>query len=103
MRMEQATFMFICSSVVPYMQRVDMRMRHAIPLETRVAIAISRLATSHGMQMIVDFYEVGLSTSQKIVLEFFGAVKKFFEKQIYQMAIEFNDGPHCSSCTRFHT
>ncbi len=76
MRMEQTTFMFICSSVAPYIQRVDMRMMRAIPLETRVAIAISRLATGHGMQMIADLYQVGLSTSQKIVLEFFGAVKK---------------------------
>lgn len=81
MRMEQATFIFICSSVAPYMQRVDTRMRRAIPLETRVAIAISRLATGHGMQMIADLYEVGLSTSQKIVLEFLGAVKKSLKKK----------------------
>ena len=41
--------LLICSSVAPYMQIVDTKMRRAIPLETKVAIAISRLATSHGM------------------------------------------------------
>ena len=81
MRMEQATFMFICSSVAPYMRRVDTRLRRAIPLETRVATMISRLATVHGMQMIADLYQVGLSTSQKIVLEFLDDVKKSLKKK----------------------
>jgi hypothetical protein len=82
MRIEQTNFMSICSSVVPYMQRVDTRMRHHISLETRVAIAISRLATGHVMQMIADLYKIGLSTSQKIILEFLGAMKKSLKKNI---------------------
>ena len=81
MRMEQATLLFICSRVAPYKQRVDTKMRRAIPLETRVAIAISRLATGHGILMIADLYDVGLSTSQKFVLDFLGAVKKSLRKK----------------------
>ena len=62
------------------MQRVYTMMRRAIPFETKVAIAILRLATAHGMHIIANLYEVGLSTSQKMVLEFLGAVKKSLKK-----------------------
>ena len=62
---ETNNIMFICSNVAPYMQRVDMRMRRVIPLETRVAITISRLAIGHGMQMIAYLYEVGFVNKSK--------------------------------------
>ena len=55
-------------------------MRRAIPFETKVAIAILRLATARGMHIIANLYEVGLSTSQKMVLDFLGAVKKSLKK-----------------------
>lgn len=67
MLMDVSPFEFLCSSFSTFLQRQDTNMRYAIPVQIKVAVAISRLATSNFMQSIADLYRFGLSTSQKAV------------------------------------
>ena len=75
MRMELSTFEYLCSTLAPDLQRRDTRLRLAIPVHVKVAVAISRLATGNSMQSIADLYRIGLSSSQVAVSQFCVAVK----------------------------
>ena len=75
MRMDVSTFEYLCSTLAPYMLRQDTNMRLAVPVQVKVAISISRLATGNSMQSIADLYKIGLSTSQLAVSQFTCAVK----------------------------
>ena len=75
MRMDVSTFEYLCNTLAPYMLRQDTNMRLAVPVQVKVAIAISRLATGNSMQSIVDLYKIGLSTSQLAVSQFTCVVK----------------------------
>ena len=75
MRVDVSTFEFLCSTLAPMMVRHDTNMRSAIPVEVKVAVSISRLATGNSMQSIADLYKIGLSSSQLAVSQFCGAVK----------------------------
>ena len=63
------------------MHRQDTNMRSAVPVQVKVAMAISRLATCNSMKTIADLYRVGLSTSQLAVLQFTNAVKTILLKK----------------------
>ena len=75
MRMDVSTFEYLCSTLAPAMQRQDTNMRLAVPVQVKVAVSISRLATGNSMQSIADLYKIGLSTSQLAVSQFNVAVK----------------------------
>ena len=76
MRMDVSTFEYLCSTFAPDLQRKDTSMRLAIRVEVKVVVAIFRLATSNSMQCIADLYRIGLSSSQLVVSQFCGAIKK---------------------------
>ena len=44
--MDVSTFKFWYSSLATFLQRQDINMKYAIPVEIKVAVAISKLATS---------------------------------------------------------
>ena len=73
--MDVSTFEYLCSTLAPYMLRQDTNMRLAVLVQVKIAISISRLATSNSMQSIADLYKIGLSTSQLAVSQFTRAVK----------------------------
>ena len=75
MRMDVSTFEYLCSNLAPALFKQDTNMRPAIPVEVKVAVAISRLATGNSMQTIADLYRIGLSTSQLAVTQFTAAIK----------------------------
>ena len=75
MRMDVSTFEYLCSTLAPSLTRKDTNMRQAVPVQVKVAVAISRLATGNSMQSIADLYKIGLSTSQVAVSEFTLAMK----------------------------
>ena len=58
------------------LRKQDTRLKLAIPVQVKVAVLISRLATGNSMQDIADLYRIGLSSSQVAVLEFCAAIKK---------------------------
>ena len=75
MRMDVFTFKYLCNTLAPAMQRKDTNMRLAVPVQVKVAVSISRLATCNSMQSIANLYKIGLSTSQLAVFQFNAAVK----------------------------
>ena len=76
MRMDVSTFEYLCGTLAPDLKRQDTSMRLAIPVEVKVAVSISRLATGNSIQCIADLYRIGLSSSQVAVSQFCGAIKK---------------------------
>ena len=76
MRMDVSTFEYLCATLAPDLQRRDTNMRLAIPVQVKVAVSISRLASGNSMQCIADLYRIGLSSSQQAVSQFCAAIKK---------------------------
>jgi hypothetical protein len=81
MRLDVSTFEYLCSTLAPLLTKQDTSMRLAVPVQVKVAVAISRLVTCSSMQNIVDLYKIGLSTSQLAVSEFSGAMKAILLKK----------------------
>ena len=81
MRMEVSTFEYLCKTLAPALQRQDTSMRLAIPVQVKVAVAVSRLATGNSMQCIAGLYRIGLSTSQLAVSQFCVAIKNILLKE----------------------
>ena len=79
--MDVSTFEYLCSTLAPSLLKQDTNMRPAIPVQVKVAVAISRLATGNSMQTIADLYKIGLSTSQLAVTQFTGAIKSVLLKK----------------------
>ena len=50
--MDVSTFEYLCSTLAPDLQRQDTRLLLAIPVQVKVAVLISRLATGNSMQCI---------------------------------------------------
>lgn len=80
MRMDVSTFEYLCTTLAPDLRRKDTRLRLAIPVQAKVVVSISRLATGNSMHVIADLYRIGLSSSQVAVLEFCVAIKKIFSR-----------------------
>ena len=64
MCMDDFMFQYLCSTLALLLQKQDTNMRSPIPVQVKVAVAISRLVTGKSMQTIADLYRIGLSTSQ---------------------------------------
>ena len=75
MRIDVSTFEYLCSTLAPLLQRQDTTMRLVVPVQVKVAVSITRLATGNSMQSISDLYRIGLSTGQSAVSQFWGAMK----------------------------
>ena len=78
MRMDVSTFEYLCSTLAPDMQKRDTRMRLAIPVQVKIAVAITRLASGNSVQCIADLYRIGQSSANIAVIEFCVAIKKHF-------------------------
>ena len=76
-RMTKETFMYVCQQVGLVLFKQDTNRRKAISVETRVAIAITRLASGSSLYIIADRYGVGISTVHAIVLDFCHALNFF--------------------------
>ena len=75
--MTKETFMYVCQQVGPMLFKQDTNRRKAILVETRVAIAITRLASGSSPYIIANSYRVGISTIHAIVLDFCHALNFF--------------------------
>ena len=74
-RLTKQTFKYIYQQVGPLLIKVDTNRRTAITVETRVAIAITRLASVFPLYIIADSFRVGVSSVHRIVLESCQALK----------------------------
>lgn len=68
-RMSKETFFFLCGKLKVRLTRQDTRLRPALPLEKRVAVALWRLATNVEYRTISELFGVGRSTVCKCVRE----------------------------------
>jgi hypothetical protein len=84
MRIDVSSFEYLCSTLVPMLTRQDTNMRGAIPVQVKVVVAISRLATGNSMQSIANLYKIGLSTNQVAVSQFYYAVKSILLRKFIQ-------------------
>ena len=75
MRIDVSTFEYLCSTLAPLLQRQDTTMRLVVPVQVKVAVSITRLATGNSIQSISDLYRIGLSTGQSAVSQFCGVMK----------------------------
>ena len=73
--MTKQTFKYVCQQVGPLLIKVDTNRRRAISFETRVAIAITRLASGYPIYIIADSFRVGVFSVHGIVLEFCQVLK----------------------------
>jgi hypothetical protein len=63
MRMDVLSFEYLCDTLTPQLHMQHTNMRGVIPIQVKVVVAISRLATGNSMQSIADLYKIELSTS----------------------------------------
>ena len=75
-RMTKETFNFLCQQLAPSILTSDSKWRKAVPVDTKVAIALTRLASGSPLYIVADTFGVGVSTVHKIVLEFCHVLKK---------------------------
>jgi len=68
--MNVSTFEYLRSTLAHHLHRQDMNMRLAIPIQMKVAVSISRLATCNSMQCIADLYKIGFFSNQLAVFQF---------------------------------
>ncbi|XP_077052889.1 uncharacterized protein LOC143748483 [Siphateles boraxobius] len=66
-RMTKETFFLLCGKLKPRLTRQDTRLRPALPLEKRVAVALWRLASNVEYRTISSLFGVGRSTVCKCV------------------------------------
>ena len=62
--MDVSTFEYFCSILAPDLQRRDTNMCLAIPVQVKVVVSISRLASGNSIRCIANLYMIGLSSSQ---------------------------------------
>ena len=89
MCMDVLTFEYLCSTLAPDLQGQDTSMRLAIPIQVKVAVSITRLATSNSMQCIADLYRIDLFSSQLAVSQFCGAIEKIFLRKFINWSFPF--------------
>ncbi|XP_065435126.1 uncharacterized protein LOC135977904 [Chrysemys picta bellii] len=74
-RMRKGTFMELCDLLSPALKRQDTKMRAALTVEKRVAIALWKLATPDSYRSVGNQFGVGKSTVGAAVIQFARAMK----------------------------
>ena len=59
MRIDVGTFEYLCTTLALMLRTKDTNMRAVIPVQVKVVVSISRLATSNSMRTIADLYRIG--------------------------------------------
>ncbi|KAI5067475.1 hypothetical protein GOP47_0018003 [Adiantum capillus-veneris] len=83
LRVIKETFNYLCGKLAPFMQKKSTNFRKVVPIEDRVAIALSRLATRDGLLGLGDTYGCAKSTYCGTVLDFCKAIVKSGLRDMY--------------------
>ncbi|XP_065440822.1 uncharacterized protein LOC135981585 [Chrysemys picta bellii] len=75
-RMRKATFMGLYEALAPTLRRKDTRLRAALPVEKRVAIAIWKLATPDSYRSVANQFGVGKSTVEIVLMQACKAINR---------------------------
>ncbi len=87
-RMSKATFNMICDELDSAVTKKNTMLRDAIPVRTRVAVCIWRLATGEPLRLVSKRFGLGISTCHKLVLEVCTAIKGVLMPKFLQWADE---------------
>nr|XP_048679537.1 uncharacterized protein LOC125623755 [Caretta caretta] len=74
-RMRRGTFMELCDLLSPALKRMNTKMRAALTVEKRVAIALWKLATPDSYRSVGNQFRVGKSTVGAAVMQVAHAIK----------------------------
>lgn len=77
--MNRDTFIKLCDAVKPYIQKQNTNFRNAIPVEKRVAVALTVLKGNIDFWTIADLFGIGKSTVGHLLREFCAAVIVHFK------------------------
>ncbi|KAI5065817.1 hypothetical protein GOP47_0018441 [Adiantum capillus-veneris] len=83
LRVTKEAFNYLCAKLAPFMQKKSTNFCKAVPIEDRVAIALTRLATGDGLLGLGNTYGCAKSTSCGIVLDFCKAIVKSGLRDMY--------------------
>uniref|UniRef100_A0A8C0QIQ0 DDE Tnp4 domain-containing protein n=1 Tax=Chelonoidis abingdonii TaxID=106734 RepID=A0A8C0QIQ0_CHEAB len=75
-RMRKATFLGLCAELAPTLRRTDTRLRAALSVEKRVAIAVWKLATPDSYRSVANQFGVGKSTVGIVVMQVCTAINR---------------------------
>ncbi|XP_067388051.1 uncharacterized protein [Emydura macquarii macquarii] len=81
-RMRKATFLELCSELAPSLKRVDTRLRQAMTVEKRVAIALWKLATPDCYRSVGNQFGVGKSTVGTAVHQVCSAINRLLLRRV---------------------
>ena len=79
--MDVSTFEYLYTTLASAPTRKNTHLRLAVPVQVKVDVSISRLATCNSMQNIANLYKTGLSTSQAAVSQFTTTMKSLLLKK----------------------
>ncbi|XP_053863005.1 uncharacterized protein LOC128825021 [Malaclemys terrapin pileata] len=74
--MRKAIFMGLCEELAPTLRRKDTRLRAALPVEKRVAIAIWKLAIPDSYRSVANQFGVGRSTVGIVLMQVCTAINR---------------------------
>lgn len=83
LRVDKATFEYICEELRPYIQRQNTVFRDCISVEQRIAITLWRLATNIEYRSISQLFGIGRSTACSVVLETCSALKTLLPRYVF--------------------
>lgn len=72
--MDRQAFSILCRDLYPLIHKKDTIFRKAIPVQKRVAISLYFLKSGADFGILADVFCIGVSTANRIVLEFIDAV-----------------------------
>uniref|UniRef100_A0A452IVZ0 DDE Tnp4 domain-containing protein n=1 Tax=Gopherus agassizii TaxID=38772 RepID=A0A452IVZ0_9SAUR len=74
--MRKATFMGLCAELAPTLRHKDMRLRAALSVEKRVAIAVWKMATLDNYRSVANQFGVGKSTVGIVLMQVCRAINR---------------------------
>ncbi|XP_075784101.1 uncharacterized protein LOC142829216 [Pelodiscus sinensis] len=85
-RMRRDTFLELCEWLAPALRRRDTRMRPAIPLQKRVAIALWKLSTPDSYRSVGNQFGVGRSTVGAVLMQVVKAINRVLLHRVVRLA-----------------
>ncbi|XP_075780097.1 uncharacterized protein LOC142827852 [Pelodiscus sinensis] len=85
-RMKRDTFLELCEWLAPALCRKDTRMRPAIPLQKRVAIALWKLSMPDSYRSVGSQFSVGRSTIGAVLMQVVKAINRVLLRRVVRLA-----------------
>lgn len=80
-RVSRKTFYYLCEELRPYLRRTDTKFRNAIPVDKRIAIALTVLKGNCDFWTVADIFSVGTSTVSLCLYDFCESLNNHFSKE----------------------